>query len=184
MDRHGAVHESAHLLQNIGDGTFYHSGSLAVRAAVAAGANITYKLLYNSAVAMTGGQQPAGGDAGARPSPGRCWPRASRRVIVTTETRGRYAAPALGRERRGVAPRSTWSRRSESCATVPGVTVLIHDQECATEMRRKRKRGPAADAGASGHDQRAGLRGLRRLRREVQLPVGAAGRRPSSAARP
>ncbi len=131
--------ERGHFIQNLGDGTFFHSGQLAIQASIAAGVDVTYKLLYNGTVAMTGGQDPQGQLAVPKVVRG-LLNEGVARVIVTTDDLARYDAISLPA---GV---SVWSRdrlieAQEVLAKVPGTTVLIHDQGCAAEARRARKRG-------------------------------------------
>ncbi|MFD2089954.1 indolepyruvate ferredoxin oxidoreductase family protein [Blastococcus deserti] len=135
--------EHRHLLQNLGDGTYHHSGSLAIRASVAAGSHITYKLLHNGAVAMTGGQQAVGRMA-VPEIVAELLAEGVSRVVVTTEDLDRYKGVRLptGVD---VRHRDRLIETQEELARVEGVTVLIHDQECATELRRKRKRRKVAD---------------------------------------
>jgi indolepyruvate ferredoxin oxidoreductase len=130
---------SPHFVQNIGDGTLAHSGSLAIRAAVASKVNITFKLLFNSTVAMTGGQPVAGG-RGVADTTKLLLAEGVEKIIVTTDNPRREATKGLP------AAVEVWPRRriieaQTLLATIPGVTVLLHDQECAAELRRKRKRG-------------------------------------------
>lgn len=133
--------ERNHYIQNLGDGTYFHSGQLAVQSAVAANANITYKLLYNGAVAMTGGQDapgrlPVAGVADVMLTQG------VKRVLITTDDVAKYKHVTLPG---GV---DVWDRTriveaQEMLRDIAGVTVLIHDQACAAELRRDRKRGLA-----------------------------------------
>ncbi len=135
--------KASHWVQNMGDGTFHHSGSLAIRAAVAAGAHMTFRLLHNGAAAMTGGQDAVG----ALPMPALVrvlLDEGVARVIITTEDLGRYRRVRLAK---GVVvwDRSRIEEAQQVLADTPGVTVLIHDQECAAQKRRKRKRGTLPD---------------------------------------
>jgi indolepyruvate ferredoxin oxidoreductase len=137
--------EPRHLLQNLGDGTFHHSGSLAIRAAVAANLDVTYKLLYNQTVAMTGGQTPTGQMSVAEIAQS-LEAEGVKRIIVTTEDTGRYSGVALPKIAE-VRDRSKLAAAQRELAQTDGVTVLIHDQACATEVRRARKRGTLAEPG-------------------------------------
>jgi indolepyruvate ferredoxin oxidoreductase len=133
--------QERHLVQNIGDGTLAHSGWLAIRFAVAAGSDITFKILHNDAVAMTGGQHAVGTQPVSRIAAG-LLAEGVTSIIVTTEDRARYRGVRMPA---GV---DVWDRSrvveaQQVLAAAGGVTVLIHDQGCAAELRRARKRGLA-----------------------------------------
>lgn len=128
-----------HIFQNVGDGTYFHSGQLAVQACVAAGVNITYKILYNSAVAMTGAQDAEAGLTVPELTH-KLAAEGVTKIIVCAEDPSRHARTSLAA---GVL---LWDRdRLDEAQRVlrdtKGVTVLIYDQQCAAEARRKRKRG-------------------------------------------
>ena len=135
--------DRAHVFQNIGDGTFFHSGSLALEACVAAGVNITYKILYNGHVAMTGGQEAAG----ALPVPQltrKLQAEGIQKTIVLAEDVQKYAGVELAGNAE-LRSRDELPRTLAELEKIPGVTVIIYDQECAAEKRRKRARGKLAE---------------------------------------
>lgn len=134
--------ERQHLIQNLGDGTFFHSGSVAIRAAVAAGIDITFKLLHNGTVAMTGGQDAAGAvDVPSIVTMLRA--EGVARVLITSDEPERFDGLDLPADVE-VWDRSRFDEAQRLLATVPGTTVLIHDQGCAAEKRRARSRGRLA----------------------------------------
>ena len=134
----------AHVFQNLGDGTYNHSGYLAIRAAIAAGVNITYKILYNDAVAMTGGQKNDGGltvDQIAR----QVTAEGAKRVVLVTNERWRYTSKTQWPAGMAIHEREDLDAVQRELAEIPGCTVLIYDQTCAAEKRRRRKRGQYPD---------------------------------------
>ena len=131
--------ERKHIFQNIGDGTYFHSGSLAIEACRAAGVNITFKILYNGAVAMTGGQEPSG----ALPVPAlteKLDAEGVRKTIVLTDDLEKYAGTSLASNAR-VLHRDELPAVMRELEQIEGVTAIIYDQQCAAEKRRLRSRG-------------------------------------------
>lgn len=132
-----------HIFQNLGDGTFYHSGSVAIRQAVAAKTNITFKILYNDAVAMTGGQ-PVDGPISVQAIAHMVRAEGIDRIALVSDEPELFAASEFP-------PNMTISHRREMDAVqrelrdIPGVTILIYAQTCAIEKRRRRKRGTLSD---------------------------------------
>jgi indolepyruvate ferredoxin oxidoreductase len=136
--------DQKHIFQNIGDGTLFHSGYLAIEACVAATVNITYKILYNGHVAMTGGQAAVG----ALPIPDltrKLQAEGVRRTIVLAEDTEQYANAGELASNAELRSREELPRTLAELEKIPGVTVMIYDQECAAEKRRKRSRGIYAE---------------------------------------
>lgn len=134
-----------HVFQNLGDGTYFHSGSLAIRQSVATGVNITYKILYNDAVAMTGGQ-PVDGTLTVPDIAHQLRAEGIHEIVVVSDDIGKWT-----RRRERFPSDVAFHDRSELDAvqqrlrTIKGVSILIFDQTCATEKRRRRKRGKLID---------------------------------------
>ena len=133
-----------HIFQNIGDGTFAHSGSLSIRQATAADTNMTYKILYNSAVAMTGGQEADG----LMPVPEMThllYAEGVVKTIVVSADPEKFPPDTLWAPNAKVWERDRMDEAQLLLRDTPGVTALVYDQECAANLRRKRRRGFAAD---------------------------------------
>jgi indolepyruvate ferredoxin oxidoreductase len=130
-----------HMFANLGDGTYNHSGILAIRQSLAAKVNVTYKILFNSAVAMTGGQPIDGGGLSVAAMTRELEAEGVRRIVVVTDAPDNYA------DATGLAPGVTVHHRSQleavqiELSAAEGVTAIIYEQECATKKRRERKRG-------------------------------------------
>lgn len=136
--------DEKHVFANIGDGTYYHSGILAIRAAIAAKVNITYKILYNDAVAMTGGQ-PVDGPLDVAMISQQVYAEGVRKIVILTDDPHKYPVNF------GFAPgveifhRDHLDQVQNDIKSWPGTSILIYDQTCAAEKRRRRKRGLMED---------------------------------------
>jgi indolepyruvate ferredoxin oxidoreductase len=135
--------EDDHIFANLGDGTYEHSGVLAIRQAIASKANITYKILFNDAVAMTGGQ-PVEGQLTVSKVVRQMLAEGANKVWVLTEDLSRYPAGALPPEVE-LHDRAQLDVISKTARETPGTTVIVYDQTCAAEKRRRRKRGLMPD---------------------------------------
>ena len=129
-----------HTFQNIGDGTYAHSGSLAIRAAVSANVNITFKILYNDAVAMTGGQKAIGGAAPWDISR-QLSAEGVKKIYVVSDEPEQFKDTRLFADKVGIFHRDELISIQKEVRNITGVTAIIYVQTCATELRRRRKRG-------------------------------------------
>jgi indolepyruvate ferredoxin oxidoreductase len=136
--------ETPHVFVNLGDGTYTHSGVLAIRAAVAAKVNITYKLLFNDAVAMTGGQ-PIDGGLTVPMLTRQLAAEGVGRIVVVTDEPDKYALGVEFAPNASVRHRDDLDAVQRELREIPGVTAIVYDQTCAAEKRRRRKRGRLPD---------------------------------------
>ncbi|MBE2259147.1 MAG: indolepyruvate ferredoxin oxidoreductase family protein [Rhodobacteraceae bacterium] len=133
-----------HVFANLGDGTYFHSGLLAIRQSVAAGVNITYKILYNDAVAMTGGQ-PHDGPLSVPIIARQIAAEGVRNIVVVTDQPEKYSGEVGLPKGTPVRHRDALDAVQRELRSVPGATAIIYDQTCAAEKRRRRKRGKYPD---------------------------------------
>jgi len=136
--------EEKHIFANLGDGTYFHSGLLAIRAAVAAKVNMTYKILYNDAVAMTGGQRHDGPLDPAMISR-QIAAEGVKPIVVVTDEPEKYPRGIAWADGVTVRHRDELDRVQRELREMPGVSALIYDQTCASEKRRRRKRNEYPD---------------------------------------
>lgn len=133
-----------HVFANLGDGTYFHSGYLAIRAAVSAKVNLTYKILYNDAVAMTGGQ-PVDGTTSVSMIAQQMTAEGVQRIALVTEDLSRYADRSQLPAAVTLHDRQEMEAVQRELRVVPGVSVIIYEQTCAAEKRRRRKKGEYPD---------------------------------------
>ncbi|PJJ97709.1 indolepyruvate ferredoxin oxidoreductase [Lysobacteraceae bacterium NML91-0213] len=139
-----AFTETRHIFQNLGDGTYFHSGSLAIRQAIAARVNITYKILYNDAVAMTGGQ-PVDGTLTVPDIAHQMRAEGVQTIVLLSDDIAKWSDPSIFPAGVEFHDRKELDAVQQRLREVPGVSILIYDQTCATEKRRRRKRGRLPD---------------------------------------
>ena len=139
-----AFSQVPHVFQNLGDGTYFHSGYLAIRAAVAAKVNITYKILYNDAVAMTGGQ-PVDGTVSVPMIAQQMAAEGIKRIALVTEDLSRYTDRSALPTIVSLHDRKEMDAVQRELRELPGCTVSIYDQTCAAEKRRRRKKNEFPD---------------------------------------
>ena len=162
-----------HVFQNLGDGTYNHSGYMAVRAAIASNTNITYKILFNDAVAMTGGQSNDGGLTVPQVAR-QVAAEGAKRVVVVTDEPDKYPHDTAWPAGLTIHHRDDLNRGAEGAGGNPG----RHGADLRSDLCGGKTPPPQAAhvprSGQAGHHQRTGLRRLRRLRRQVELRLGAA----------